>query len=118
MSKPNRKIEYYFIDILDAIEDINEFVIDVEYKNFKDDKKTLYAIIRCLEIIGEAVKYIPPKLKQKYPEVPWREIAGMRDKLIHGYFGIDIRLVWDTVKNDIPFLQKEISKIKEKEFAL
>ena len=116
MSKQNRRIEYYFLDILDAIEDINNFVGELRYEDFSNDKKTIYAVIRCLEIIGEAVKHIPQELKQKYSTIPWREIAGMRDKLIHAYFGIDVSLVWHTAKKDIPFLQKEISAIKIKEF--
>ncbi len=116
MSKENRKLEYYFFDILETIEDINNFLYGLSYKEFCDDRKTIYALIRCLEIIGEAVKHIPEDMKARYPQVPWKEIAGMRDKLIHGYFGIDTGLVWDTATRDIPFLKQELLKIKQKEF--
>jgi uncharacterized protein with HEPN domain len=114
MSK-DRKVEYYLLDILGAIEDIDGFLLDMEYTKFRQDKKTVYAVIRCLEIIGEAVKNIPGELQERYPQIPWREMAGMRDKLIHGYFGIDIGLVWDTAANDIPFLKRELLKLRQKE---
>jgi uncharacterized protein with HEPN domain len=116
MSKHHRNIEYYFIDILEAIDDIGIFLSGLSYADFTDNRKTLYAVIRCLEIIGEAVKNIPEEIKTKYPQIPWKEIAGMRDKLIHGYFGVDTGLVWDTARNDIPLLKQEIIKLKEKEF--
>ena len=69
------------------------------------------AFVRSLEIIGEAAKKIPPKLRQKYPEVDWRAMSEMRDKLIHDYFGIDYDIVWDVVKNKIPQLQDEVEEI-------
>jgi len=78
-------------------------------------EKTLIqdAVIRQIEIIGEASKLISNKIKSKSPKTPWKDIAGMRDKLIHGYFGVDLDAVWETVKKDIPPLKKDIKKLKE-----
>ena len=77
----------------------------------ESDKKTLYAVIRCLEIIGEAVKKIPTNIKEKYSEIPWKEIGGMRDKLIHEYFGVDIETIWDTIHGDLTPLKELITRI-------
>ena len=77
------------------------------------DEKTQYAVIRAIEIIGEASKKIPKNIKTKYTDVPWYEISGMRDKLIHDYFGVNSKIVWKTVKEDLPRLKKLIVRILE-----
>ena len=92
----------YIKDILDSIENIEEFVKGMDYDDFLRDAKTQYAVVRALEIIGEAVKNISDDLKSKFPQIPWKAIAGMRDKLIHAYFGVDWEVVWLTIKKDIP----------------
>jgi len=92
----------YIKDILDAIKKIDEFVENISYEEFLKDVKTRYIVVRALEIIGEAVKSISDELKDKHPKVPWKTIAGMRDKLIHAYFGVDWEVVWLTVEKDIP----------------
>lgn len=89
-----RNHSLYLKDILTAITSIEEFVKGMDFDEFRKDDKTSSAVIRKFEIIGEATKKIPESLKKKYPEIPWKEMAGMRDKLIHFYFGIDYKLVW------------------------
>ncbi len=78
---------------------------------FKQDDKTSSAVIRKFEIIGEAAKKIPDSLKSKYPQIPWKEMAGMRDKLIHFYFGVKYELVWQTVKDVIPQIKPALKQI-------
>jgi len=101
----------YVEDIIEAMNDAIRFVETVEYDNFVKDRKTAYAVIRAIEIIGEAVKKIPNKVKKQYPKIPWKQMAGMRDKLIHEYFGVDLKRVWKTVKKDIPNLKPLFDKI-------
>ncbi|MHA1239010.1 MAG: HepT-like ribonuclease domain-containing protein [Candidatus Odinarchaeia archaeon] len=103
--------------ILDAINLIEEYLKDKKYNEFKNNRMLQDAIIREIEIIGEAASKISMELRNKYSDIPWRQIVGMRNKLIHGYFGIDLDAVWDTVIKDIPPLKRklqEIIKIEEK----
>jgi len=97
--------------ILESIEEAEGFVENTSEEEFSRDVKTQDAVARRIEIIGEAVKNLPESFKKKYPEIEWREIAGMRDKLIHHYFGIEMSVVWSTSKKDLPKLKKQISKI-------
>jgi len=101
----------YIEDIIGAMNDALSFVKDMEYDVFLRDKKTIYAINRALEIIGEATKNIPASVKNRYPQIPWKKMAGMRDKVIHEYFGVDLKRVWSTVKKDIPDLKPLFEKI-------
>jgi uncharacterized protein with HEPN domain len=101
----------YIEDIIQAMNDALSFVKDMEYNVFLRDKKTIYAVNRALEIIGEATKNIPPSVKKRYPQIPWKKMAGMRDKVIHEYFGVDLKRVWSTVKKDIPDLKPLFEKI-------
>mgnify|MGYP001588903647 FL=1 len=91
--KEDRELRDYLNDILEMIGNIRNFTEGISYEELEGDKKTLYAVIRCLEVLGEAVKKIPSYIREEHPEIPWQEIAGMRDKLIHEYFGVDIETV-------------------------
>jgi len=86
-------------------------VAGADFREFEGDEKTAYAVVRALEIIGEAAKHVPEHLRRKHPEVPWREMAGMRDKLSHEYFGVNLRRAFDTVREDLPTLRTAIAQI-------
>lgn len=97
-----REIGDYVQDIINAMDKVLEFVIDISYDEFIHDDKTVFATVRALEIIGEGVKNIPDDIRRNYPEIPWKGMAGMRDKVIHEYFGVDLKLVWKTIDERIP----------------
>jgi uncharacterized protein with HEPN domain len=101
----------YLQDVLEAIERIEEFVGSMSFDEFRADDKTTSAVIRKLEIIGEATKGIPLVIREKNPGIPWREMAGMRDKLIHSYFGVDHGLVWSTISGRLPEVKLRIEEI-------
>lgn len=110
---PSESFTDYLDDMLAAIEKAEQFVSGMNFNEFRDDEKTVYAVIRALEILGEASNKIPKSIRQKNPDIPWREMKGMRNKLIHDYMGVNIEVVWKTTKQDLPGLKKEIKKLKE-----
>ena len=111
---PEREYSDYLEDILDAILKVDKFIKGMDFIQFDTDDKTMFAVIRALEIIGEVTKHIPNKVREDYPDVPWREMAGIRDKLIHGYFGVNAKVVWKTATKDLPELEPKVRRILEK----
>lgn len=109
-----REYKDYLEDIIDSIEKIEEFTKGKSLKYFNKDYKTFFAVIRALEIIGEAAKKIPNDVRNKYKEIPWSKMAGMRDKLIHEYFGVNKKVVWKTIKKDVPAIKPWIKRILNK----
>src|SRR3989344_64778 len=106
-----RNYKLFLQDIMDAMNCIEEFVGDMSFEELKADEKTSSAVIRKFEIIGEAAKYMPDLIKEKYGGIQWKSMAGMRDRLIHVYFGIDYNLVWAAIKTEIPKLKLKLKKV-------
>jgi len=104
----------YLKDILDAIDETAEFTEGMSYEAFAQDRKTTNAVVRSLEVLGEAAKRIPENMRTQAPDVPWKRMAGMRDKLIHEYFGVDLSIVWAVIKDELPPLRPEIERLLRK----
>jgi len=101
--------------ILESIRLIEEYTRGKTEEDFLSSSQLQDSVIRRIEIIGEAVKNIPSEVKDKYHEIPWKEIAGMRDILIHQYFGIDLSLTWEVIRRDLPELKRKIIRVLEQE---
>lgn len=104
--------------ILDSIELIEERVKNITFEEFTNDVDLQDMVIRRLEIIGEAVRNLPKEFRQKYSDIDWQDPAGMRNALIHGYFQVDLEVVWDTISNDLPPFKKQVKKLIYSNFLL
>jgi uncharacterized protein with HEPN domain len=101
----------YLQDMLEAAEKVASFISGMTEEQFLADEKTQYAVVRALEVIGEAAKKVAPDVRQEHPQVPWREVVGMRDKLIHDYFGVNVAVVWRTATEDAPTIAVALREI-------
>ncbi len=115
MKKSLRKNDLYLFDIIQSIQRIDEYIKDMDYNEFIKDNKTIDAVVRNLEVIGEASKHISIELKNKYPALPWEEMYYLRNKITHEYFGIDYVIIWDIIKNHLPTNLIQIKEICQKE---
>lgn len=111
MSKRNPKL--YLDDIIIAIESIQEYTKGFSLVSFEKDKKTIDAVVRNLEIIGEAANNIPSELKIKYPNLPWKDMISMRNKVLHEYFGVDVDILWQTINEDLLPLKEKLKNLSE-----
>jgi len=109
MSK--RKQDLYITDIVESAKKIFKYVNGLTFEEFKKDSRTFDAVIRNLEVMGEAAYNMPDVLKNQYPGIPWADISDMRNKLIHEYFGVDPSIIWKTIQEDLPVLVKRIEEI-------
>lgn len=115
MSPIKREFILYLEDMFQSILRIEEYLGDLDFKEFKKTYMVVDAVIRNFEIIGEASKKIPISIQEKYPEIPWRKMYGLRNLISHEYFGIDYELLWEIAKNNLPQNQMDLQKIIEKE---
>jgi len=106
-----REDELYIKDIIQAIEKIESYTEGFSFNKFTSDTKTIDAVLRNLSVIGEAANNISEETKEAFKDVPWTEIIGMRNKMIHEYFGVDEEILWKTIKEDLPVLKEQIIKL-------
>ncbi len=111
----SRDFKLYLDDILAAAKKVILYTADFSFDQFTDDDRTYDAVVRNLEIIGEAIKHVPYFIRERYPEVDWRRIAGLRDLITHEYFGLDNDILWDVVQNQVPKLLEQVELILKKE---
>ena len=115
MSKVRRNYLMYLEDILMAIRKIERYTRNLNFKVFSSDEMIIDAVIRNFEVIGEASAKIPKNIKERYPDVEWKEVIGFRNILIHDYFGVDVEAVWDTIQKNLPGFRKNIMNVVESE---
>jgi uncharacterized protein with HEPN domain len=106
-----RLVEDALRDILEASSKAIEFVEGMSVEALDQDDRTEYAVIRALEIVGEAARRVPKSYREEHPQIPWAEMAGMRDKLIHDYFGVDLKVVLKTIQEDLPLLIESVQAL-------
>ncbi len=111
MKPADRTAADYLRDIRDAVTKALTFVEGMDLSAFRKDERTQFAVVRALEVVGEATKKIPSRVRKQYPALPWPRMAGMRDKLIHDYFGVSVDVVWQTVQEDLPLLKTAIEQV-------
>jgi uncharacterized protein with HEPN domain len=108
---PLRRWDIRIRDILSSITKIQEYTKGLDYKGFQDDTKTVDAVIRNLEIIGEAARHVPEDIATKYPEIPWKDMRDMRNLLSHEYFGVNAQILWETIQTDLPPLLHQLKAL-------
>ena len=111
--RPQRSHSDHLRDIQQAANEALDFVDGMEFKAFAADRRTNLAVVRALEVIGEATRHIPASTRRRYPQVPWQDMVAMRNKLIHEYYGVDLEVLWRTVKEDLPPLARAIQRVLE-----
>jgi uncharacterized protein with HEPN domain len=108
---PSRDWQNRVRDVLDAIAEIREFTNEIAFDEFQDDRKTIRAVLYNLAIIGEAVRAIPPELEAAHPEIPWDDVRGMRNIVIHEYFQVDLSIIWQTIQEDLVSLEFSLRQL-------
>ncbi|MCF8109939.1 MAG: DUF86 domain-containing protein [Desulfobacteraceae bacterium] len=114
---PHRKWSLRISDILESIKRIFEYTQDMDFEQFKTDTKTIDAVVRNFEIVGEAASHIPEEISMEHPEIPWGDMRDMRNILAHEYFGINEKIVWNTIQDDLPPLVPLLQKLLDRHGA-
>jgi uncharacterized protein with HEPN domain len=110
-----RDFRVYLEDMLEAAQRIREYTLNITYEQFSGDNMRVDAVLRNLQIIGEAVKNVPPEIKTKYPTLSWEKIGGLRNLLVHEYFRVNLEIIWSIVQEQIELLHREVANILERE---
>jgi uncharacterized protein with HEPN domain len=108
---PKRDAELLVEDMLDALRKIDLYTAGMDHSSFLQDEKTVDAVVRNLEVLGEAARQIPDAFAARHPDVPWRKVTGLRNRIVHDYFGLDLEIIWQIVRNDLPPLKATLEKI-------
>jgi len=108
-----RDMRLYIADILESVAKIRQYTGNLSEEDFLADTQIQDAVFRRLEVIGEAAKNVPDDFRNKYPEIPWKKVAGLRDVLIHEYFGVNVRRVWKVAKQDVLDLERQLSIVRD-----
>jgi len=109
---PKRDADLLVEDMLGAIRKIGRFTAGMDQEAFRQDERTVDAVVRNLEILGEATKQLPEDFLTRYPDVPWRQIAGLRNRIVHDYFGLDLEIVWQVIQLDLPPLLSHLAALE------
>ncbi|MCY7320992.1 MAG: DUF86 domain-containing protein [Phormidesmis sp. CAN_BIN36] len=108
---PSRDWQNRVRDVLDAISEIREFTDEITFEEFQTDRKTIRAVLYDLAIIGEAVRSIPPEIEASHPEIPWDDVRGMRNIVIHEYFQVNLSIIWQTLREDLVLLESSLRQL-------
>jgi len=109
----NRRVRLLIEDIWESLEKVQRYISGLTRKSFSADEKTIDAVVRNLEIIGEAANRLPGEFRSQHPTIEWRKIVGLRNRIVHDYFGVDLEIVWQILKDDVPDLRESVKKIRE-----
>ena len=101
----------YVEDIIEHMTYAEDFIKNLTFEEFAKDKKTILSVTKCIEVVGEATKHIPDAIRDKYPEIPWRDLTGIRDRLVHGYFKVNLEIVWMTATQEFPELWPKMERV-------
>ena len=108
---PSRDPELLLEDILAAIRKVDRYTAGMDWERFRQDEKTTDAVVRNLEVVGEAVRRLPEDFIARHPNVPWRQAAGLRNRIVHDYFGLDLEIIWEVIQHDLPRLRQQLENL-------